>query len=93
MAQVHINNIVVKNNPAKVLDPFSFDITFECFSPLPGTFDWKIIYIGSPNNPACDQLIDSFDMDNLAPGVMQFTAESNCPNFNQVPEEEIIGIY
>lgn len=28
MAQVHINNIVVKNNPAKILDPFSFDITF-----------------------------------------------------------------
>lgn len=73
MAQVHINNIVVKNNPATVLDPFCFDITFECFSQLPGTFDWKIIYIGSPNNPNCDQLIDSFDMDNLAPGVMQFT--------------------
>ena len=93
MAQVHINNIVVKNNPAKILDGFSFDITFECFSPLPGTFDWKIIYIGSPNNPSCDQLVDSFDMDNLAPGVMQFTVESNCPNFSQIPEEEIIGIF
>lgn len=86
MAQVHINNIVVKNNPAKVLDPFCFDITFECFTPLPGTFDWKIIYIGSPNNPNCDQLIDTFDMDNLSPGVMQFTVESNCPNFNVIPE-------
>lgn len=85
MAQLHINNIMVKNNPAKVLDPFSFDITFECFSPLPSTLDWKIIYIGSPNNPNCDQQIDSFDMDNVATGIMQFTVESNCPNFSLIP--------
>lgn len=87
MAQVHINNIVVLNNPSKVTDSFKFDITFECFTALPGTFDWKIIYIGSPNNPQCDQLIDSFDMDNLAPGVMQFTCESSPPNFNLIPED------
>jgi hypothetical protein len=72
MAQVNINNIIVNNNPSSVLDPFSFTITFECFNALPGTFDWKIIYIGSPNNPDCDQIIDSFDMDNISQGVMQF---------------------
>ena len=91
MAQVHINNIVVGNNPAKVTDPFLFSITFECFSALPGTLDWKIIYIGSPNNPDCDQMIDTFDMDNLAPGVMEFTVDSNCPNFNLIPQDEIVG--
>ena len=73
MAQVHINNIQVRNNPGQVLDPFSFDITFECFSQLPGTFDWKIIYIGSPNNSNFDQIIDQFEMENLSPGVNQFT--------------------
>jgi histone chaperone ASF1 len=91
MAQVYINNIVVKNNPASVLSPFSFDIVFECFNALPGTFDWKIIYIGSPNNPNCDQTIDSFDMENLSAGVMQFNVESNPPDFNLIPQEEIIG--
>jgi len=30
-------------------------------------------------------------MDNLAPGVMNFTVESNCPNFALIPEEEIVG--
>ena len=91
MAQVHINNIVVKNNPASVLDPFSFHITFECFNALPGVFDWKVIYVGSPNNPDCDQVIDSFDMDNLQAGIMEFTVESNPPNFNLIPQDEIIG--
>ena len=92
MTQVHINNITVGNNPAKVTDPFLFNITFECFSPLPGTLDWKLIYIGSPNNENCDQIIDTFDMDNIAPGVMEFSVESNCPDFNLIPKEEIVGI-
>ena len=91
MAQVHINNIVVENNPASVLDPFSFQITFESFSTLPGVFDWKIIYIGSPNNPDSDQIIESFDMDNISTGVMQFSVQSDPPNFNLIPQEEIIG--
>jgi hypothetical protein len=91
MAQVHINNIVVLNNPASVLDPFSFQITFECFNALPGVFDWKIIYIGSPNNPDSDQVIDSFDMDTPQAGVMQFNVESQHPNFNQIAQDEIVG--
>jgi hypothetical protein len=73
MAQVQINNIVVQNNPAPVLSPFFFHVTFECFNPLPGTFDWKIIYIGSPNHLDRDQIIDSFDMTDLQRGVMEFT--------------------
>jgi hypothetical protein len=91
MAQVHINNIVVGNNPAPVLDPLSFHITFESFNALPGTFDWKIIYIGSPEKPDNDQVIDSFEMNDLQAGVMQFTVESNAPNFKLIPPEEIIG--
>lgn len=53
--------------------------------------DWKIIYIGSPTNSQYDQVIDSFDMDNLKPGVMNFQIESNPPDFNLIPQEEIVG--
>lgn len=91
MAQVHINNIIVGNNPSRVLDPFFFDVTFECFNLLPGVMEWKVIYIGSPNNPAFDQVIDSFDMDNVGVGVMKFVIESNPPNFEALPQEEIVG--
>lgn len=93
MAQLHINNITVGNNPANVLAPFQFDITFECFTELPGTLDWKIIYIGSPSNSQYDQVIDSFDMDHLNPGVMNFQVMSDPPNFNMIPQEEIVGKY
>ena len=60
MAQVHINKITVNNNPTSILDPIQFEITFECFKDLPGLFDWKIIYLGSPNNSSYDQIIDEF---------------------------------
>lgn len=53
--------------------------------------DWKIIYIGSPTNNQYDQVIDSFDMDNLHPGVMNFQTESNPPDFSLIPQEEIVG--
>ena len=93
MAQVHINNIVVGNNPAPVLSPLQFSITFESFNALPGTFDWKLIYIGSPDKPDKDQIIDNFDMDGVPAGVMQFTVDSNPPDFSIIPPEEIVGTY
>lgn len=93
MAQMIVNQILVKNNPSNVLSPFVFDITFESFSQLPGTVDWSIIYIGSPTNSKFDQVIDSWDMENLKAGVMNFTVESNPPNFNEIPHDEIIGIF
>lgn len=58
MAQVHITNVAVLNNPAKILSPIQFEITFECFNDLPGTFDWRIIYLGSPTDSNYDQVID-----------------------------------
>lgn len=72
MVQLSVNNVTVGNNPASVLSPFHFNITFESFGDLPGIVEWKIIYIGSPSNNNYDQVIDSFDMDNLGPGVMNF---------------------
>lgn len=87
MAQVHINNVVVQNNPSSILSPIQFEITFECFKSLPGTFDWRIIYIGSPTDSNYDQVIDEFDMANLEPGCMTFSTDSNAPNFGKVPQE------
>lgn len=91
MAQVHINNIIVQNNPAPILSPVQFEITFECFTHLPGTFDWKIIYLGSPNGSQFDQVIDEFEMTNLQPGCMTFNTDSNPPNFSKIPPDEILG--
>lgn len=81
MAQVHINNVAVLNNPANILSPIQFEITFECFNTLPGTFDWRIIYLGSPTDSSYDQVIDYFDMTDIQPGCMTFNTDSNPPKF------------
>lgn len=85
MAQLHINNVVVLNNPASILSPIQFEITFECFKSLPGTLDWKIIYLGSPTDSNYDQVIDEFDMPALQPGCMKFNTDSNAPNLSKIP--------
>lgn len=91
MAQVHINNVIVQNNPAPLLSPIQFEITFECFKALKGTFDWKIIYIASPSDSNYDQVIDEFDMADISPGCMTFNTDSNHPDFQKIPASEILG--
>lgn len=91
MAQVHIANVAVLNNPAKIQSPIQFEITFECFNDLPGTFDWRIIYLGSPTDSNYDQVIDEFDMTDIKSGCMTFNTDSNPPNFQKIPPNEIIG--
>jgi histone chaperone ASF1 len=34
MSVVSITNVTILNNPAKFLDDFQFEITFECIAPL-----------------------------------------------------------
>jgi hypothetical protein len=37
--------------------------------------EWKLIYIGSAKDEKYDQVLDTFTMGPLEPGVMQFTLE------------------
>jgi histone chaperone ASF1 len=91
MAFVNISNVVVENNPAPFLTQLKFQITFECLRELPDTVEWKLIYIGSAKDQSYDQLLDSFEMGPLQPGVMQFTVESNPPDYKKIPKEDLLG--
>ena len=35
MAKVQVTNVTVLDNPTTFLNPFQFEITFECFEDLP----------------------------------------------------------
>lgn len=56
MAKVHVVNVSVQNNPAKFLDDFALEITFECIEELPEDLEWKIIYVGSAESEEFDQV-------------------------------------
>ncbi|MBS1889883.1 MAG: hypothetical protein JST59_01200 [Actinobacteria bacterium] len=91
MAFVNISNVVVDNNPAPFLSQFRFHITFECLRDIQETIEWKLIYIGSAKDAGYDQVVDSFEMSGLAAGVMQFTVESNPPDWTKIPKDDLLG--
>ncbi len=59
MAVVTVLNIAVHNNPAKLLSPFQFEITFECTSALSDDLEWRVIYVGSAESSDHDQELDN----------------------------------
>lgn len=87
-----MTNIKVLNNPAKFLDPFKFEITFECLSPLKGDLEWKLIYIGSSDDATKDQTLDTVLIGPLQYGIMRFMFETDGPDIKIIPKDEVIGI-
>ena len=51
------------------------------------------MYIGSPKDVKFDQVLDSFTMGPLQPGVMQFVMETNPPNLGLIPsKDDLFGV-
>ena len=93
MSLINILNIIVDNNPTKFQDPFVFRITFECVKPIEQEIEWKLIYVGSAKDECYDQVLDSFCMDSLQAGVMQFQLESAGPNYQLIPsKDDLFGV-
>ena len=59
MAKVHITNVVVLDNPSSFLNPFQFELTFECIEELKEDLEWKMIYVGSAESEEYDQTLDT----------------------------------
>ena len=57
-AKVRVTNVAVLNNPCKFLEPFQFQITFECLE-LEHDLEWKLLYVGSAENHDHDQILDT----------------------------------
>lgn len=85
MSVVNILNIQVLDNPTKFLNPFQFEITFECISPLKEgniiyffgiifilDLEWKIIYVGSAEDDRYDQVLDSIMVGPIPVGINKF---------------------
>lgn len=92
MALVSVTNVEVLDNPAAFLQPFRFEITFECIAPLSDDIEWKIIYVGSAESEAHDQELDSILVGPIPVGLNKFVFEAPHPDYTMLPESEIIGV-
>ncbi|XP_056637405.1 histone chaperone asf1 [Diorhabda carinulata] len=92
MAKVQLCNITVMDNPSPFLNPFQFEITFECIEELKEDLEWKMIYVGSAESEEHDQVLDSVFVGPIPEGKHMFVFQADPPNVSRIPENDAIGV-
>lgn len=92
MAKVHIVNVVVLDNPSSFSNPFQFEITFECIEDLKEDLEWKIIYVGSAESEAYDQVLDTVCVGPVPEGRHMFVFQADPPDSTKIPKEDAVGV-
>lgn len=81
MSIVNVVSIQVLDNPSRFTNPFQFEITFECISPLKdgmhilfneSDLEWKIVYVGSAEDEKYDQVLDTIMVGPIPVGINKF---------------------
>ncbi|KAL9453338.1 hypothetical protein AB3S75_009024 [Citrus x aurantiifolia] len=92
MSAVNITNVTVLDNPAAFLNPFQFEISYECLTPLKDDLEWKLIYVGSAEDETYDQLLESVLVGPVNVGNYRFVLQADPPDPSKIREEDIIGV-
>ncbi|XP_073281082.1 histone chaperone ASF1B-like isoform X2 [Primulina huaijiensis] len=83
MSAVNIKDVTVLDNPAPFLDPFQFEITYECLTPLKD---------GSAEDETYDQVLESVLVGPIDVGTFRFVFQADPPDQSKIREEDIIGV-
>ncbi|KAG8225405.1 hypothetical protein J437_LFUL004605 [Ladona fulva] len=92
MAKVHMCNVVVFDNPSPFLNPFQFEVTFECIEDLKEDLEWKMIYVGSAESEEYDQVLDTVYVGPVAEGRHMFVFQADPPDVRRIPEGDALGV-
>ncbi|MBN3288362.1 ASF1 protein, partial [Polyodon spathula] len=92
MAKVQVNNVTVLDNPSPFLNPFQFEITFECIEDLPEDLEWKIIYVGSAESEEYDQVLDSVLVGPVPAGRHMFVFQADSAQPGLIPDADAVGV-
>ena len=92
MAKVEVTNVTVLDNPTAFINPFQFEVTFECFEDLPSDLEWKVIYVGSASTETYDQTLDSVLVGPVPAGRHRFVFQVNPPDQAKIPPEDAVGV-
>jgi len=93
MAKVNVCGVKVLDSSAKFCDSFKFEITLECFEPLPDDLEFKLTYVGSAEDESRDQILDTILVGPIEKaGRMVFVFEADPPNKELLPPSEVVGV-
>ncbi|XP_057864550.1 probable histone chaperone ASF1A [Cryptomeria japonica] len=92
MSAVNVTNVTVLDNPAAFLNPFQFEISYECLIPLKDDLEWKLTYVGSAEDEKYDQVLESVLVGPVNVGNYRFVFQADPADPSKIPEEDIIGV-
>ncbi|KAI5855447.1 histone chaperone [Tricharina praecox] len=92
MSVVSLLGVQVISNPAKFLDKYQLEITFECLESLSKDLEWKLTYVGSANSSDYDQELGELLVGPIPVGVNKFIFEAEPPTVSKLPTTEILGV-
>lgn len=92
MSAVNITNVTVLDNPAAFLNPFQFEISYECLVPLKDDLEWKLTYVGSAEDETYDQMLESVLVGPVNVGNYRFVFQADPPDPSKIRDEDIIGV-
>eukprot|EP01035_Chromulina_nebulosa_P021258 gene21258-27545_t len=92
MSFVNIINVTVLDNPTSFTNPLQFEITFECIQPLNEDLEWKVIYVGSAENTAFDQVLEEVLVGPVPVGINKFVLQAPAPDYTKINNEDLIGV-
>ncbi|GAP88550.1 putative histone chaperone asf1 [Rosellinia necatrix] len=92
MSVVSLLGVNILNNPAKFVDNYELEITFECLEQLEKDLEWKLTYVGSATSDQYDQELDSLLVGPIPVGVNKFIFEADAPKTSRIPDADILGV-
>ena len=93
MSQINVTNVRVLDNPAPFTSPFQFEITFESYPPqLQQELEWKLIYVGSADDPQYDQELDSVLVGPVQVGKNKFVFSAPAPDVAAIPVKDLMEV-
>lgn len=92
MALVNITNVTVMDNPTSYLNPFQFEVTFECLQELQDDIEWKVTYVGSAEDSSRDQVLEEVMVGPVPVGVNRFILQADAPNNSLIATCDLIGV-
>ena len=92
MSLLSITDVQVINPQSKFTDLLEFKISINCMELLPGDLEWNLIYVGSSESAAYDQIIDTVTVGQIPPGDHEFNFNAeNAIDPSRIQEGHLLG--
>lgn len=73
-------------------DTIDFSLYLQTQVPLTGKTEWKVIYVGSADDQAFDQVLDEVECDPFQAGTSRIEFNLPPPDIAKIPEDDVLGV-